>query len=168
VVPGDPRDRNTFLGPLSSRSAVEELDELVDDAVAKGAELHVADGPRPEGAYYRPSVLTGVTPAMRAFTEELFGPTAVVHRVPSPQAAVELANSSPFGLASSIFTQDHQLASTLAEQLEVGMVWINAISRSAPDLPFGGVKRSGVGRELARYGINEFSNKKLVRIPAAS
>lgn len=168
IEPGDPSDPRTFLGPLSSPAAAEELEELVADAVAKGATLHAA-ATRPErGAFYPPNVLTGVTPEMRAYHEELFGPTAVVYRVPSPQAAVALANESPFGLASSIFTKDIAEAKRLAEQLETGMVWINATSRSAPDLPFGGVKRSGVGRELAKFGINEFANKKLIRIPVSA
>lgn len=166
IQPGDPSDPSTFLGPLSSPVAAEELGEIVADAVAKGATLHGAVARPDQGAFYAPNVLTGVTPEMRAYHEELFGPTAVVYRVPSPQAAVALANESPFGLASSIFTTDIAEAKRLAEQLETGMVWINATSRTAPDLPFGGVKRSGVGRELARFGINEFANKKLVRIPA--
>jgi succinate-semialdehyde dehydrogenase/glutarate-semialdehyde dehydrogenase len=166
VVPGDPTDPDTFLGPLASPEAGDGLEELIDDAVAKGATLHVAPGARRDGSYYPPSVLTGVTPQMRAYDEELFGPAAVVYRVPSPQAAVALANESPFGLASTVFTQDPAAAAAIAEQLEVGMVWINSTSRSAPDLPFGGVKRSGVGRELARYGMDEFANKKLVRTPA--
>jgi len=166
VAPGDPTDPDTFLGPLSSAGAGDELDALVQDAVAKGATLHAAPAARRVGAYYPPNVLTGVTPGMRAYEEELFGPTAVVYRVPSPQAAVALANESPFGLASTVFTQSPELAEDIARQLEVGMVWINSTSRSAPDLPFGGVKRSGVGRELAKYGIDEFANKKLVRTPA--
>ena len=111
-------------------------------------------------------MLTGVTPLMRAYEEELFGPTAVVYRVPSPQAAVALANESPFGLSSSVFTQDPPAAAQIARELEVGMVWINSTSRSAPDLPFGGVQRSGVGREPARYGMDGFANNKLIRTPA--
>ncbi|MCJ1675503.1 NAD-dependent succinate-semialdehyde dehydrogenase [Rathayibacter sp. VKM Ac-2929] len=163
IVTGDPMDPATFLGPLSSAGAGDELDEIVQDAVSQGATLHTAPGAQRSGAFYPPSVLTEVTPQMRAFEEELFGPTAVVYRVPSPQAAVQLANASPFGLASSVFTADRDLAASLAEQLDAGMVWINATSKTAPDLPFGGVKRSGVGRELARFGIDEFANKKLVR-----
>ena len=166
IIPDDPTDPDTFLGPLASADAGKELEELVEDAVAKGATLHIAPGARREGAFYPPSVLTGVTPPMRAYEEELFGPTAVVYRVPSPQAAVALANESPFGLSSSVFTQDPLAAAQIARELEVGMVWINSTSRSAPDLPFGGVKRSGIGRELARYGMDEFANKKLIRTPA--
>ena len=164
--PGDPTSPETKLGPLSSRSGAEELEGLVQDAVSRGAEVLVG-GKRPEGAgaYYPPTVLSGVTRDMRAFNEELFGPVAVVHRVGSLDEAIELANDSPFGLASSVFTSGPENADRAAEELETGMVWINSTSKSSPDLPFGGVKRSGVGRELARYGFNEFANKKLVRNP---
>lgn len=165
---GDPADPATRLGPLSSESTVRELAAQVDDAIEKGATLltggHMVEGP---GTYYPATVLADVTPAMRAYAEELFGPAAVVHRAESVEHAVSLANDSAFGLASSIFSADEQRAMSLGDELEVGMVWINSISRSAPDLPFGGVKSSGVGRELGRYGFNEFSNKKLVRIPRA-
>ncbi|MDF2506189.1 MAG: NAD-dependent succinate-semialdehyde dehydrogenase [Microbacterium sp.] len=164
IAAGDPMDPTTFLGPLSSAAAGDELDEIVRDAVDRGATLHSAPGARRSGAFYPPSVLTEVTSDMRAFEEELFGPTAVVYRVPSPQAAVQLANASPYGLSSSVFTRNAEQAATIARQLEAGMVWINSTSKSAPDLPFGGVKRSGVGRELGRFGIDEFANKKLVRI----
>ncbi|WP_288118601.1 aldehyde dehydrogenase family protein, partial [Microbacterium sp. 69-7] len=92
-------------------------------------------------------------------------PAAVVYRVPSADSAVDLANASPFGLAGTVFSDDLDKAKKLAERLDTGMVWINSTSRSAPDLPFGGVKRSGVGRELAKFGINEFANKKLIRTP---
>jgi succinate-semialdehyde dehydrogenase/glutarate-semialdehyde dehydrogenase len=168
ITPGDPTDAKTTFGPLSSQSAVEEIDELVQDAVTKGATAVTGGaGPDGPGAYYPATVLTGVTPRMRAYSEEIFGPAAVVFHVDSPEAAIDLANDSPYGLSSSIYTADVDYAQQLADQLETGMVWINSISRSAPDLPFGGVKRSGVGRELAQYGINEFANKKLVRIPKA-
>lgn len=168
IAPGDPTDGQTTFGPLSSRASVDDIAELVQDAVSKGATAVTGGGaPNDSGAYYPATVLTGVTPDMRAYSEEIFGPAAVVYRVDSPEAAVDLANDSPFGLSSSIYTADVEAARQLAEQLETGMVWINSISRSAADLPFGGVKRSGVGRELAQYGINEFANKKLIRIPAA-
>ena len=164
--PGDPTSPGTKLGPLASTSGVEELDELVQDAVSHGAEV-LLGGERPEGpgAYYPATVLAGVTPRMRAFSEELFGPVAVVYRVGSLDEAIDLANDSPFGLSSSVFTSDPEKANRVAEELETGMVWINSTSKSAPDLPFGGVKGSGVGRELAKYGFNEFANKKLVRNP---
>jgi len=154
------------LGPMSSQSAVDDLAAQVDDAVAKGATVHTG-GRRGEGpgAFYEPTVLTDVTPQMRAYTEELFGPVAVIYRAGSVDEAVALANESPYGLAASVYTADVERARDIAGQLECGMVWINSTSKSAPDLPFGGVKRSGVGRELAQLGINEFANKKLVRIP---
>jgi succinate-semialdehyde dehydrogenase / glutarate-semialdehyde dehydrogenase len=116
-----------------------------------------------ESAFYRPTLLGGVTPQMRAYSEELFGPAGVVYRFETIDDAIELANNSPYGLSSSVFTNDDEKAQQIAESLEAGMVWINSTSRSAPDLPFGGVKRSGFGRELARFGFNEFANKKLVR-----
>ncbi|MEV6644377.1 NAD-dependent succinate-semialdehyde dehydrogenase [Amycolatopsis sp. NPDC051371] len=160
------RDRAASLGPLSSQSVVDDLAEQVDDAVAKGATLHTGGrrggGP---GAFYEPTVLTGVTPEMRAYSEELFGPVAVVYQAATAAEAIALANESPYGLGAAIYTSDIAQARALAEELECGMVWINGTSKSAPDLPFGGVKRSGVGRELAELGITEFANKKLVRIP---
>ena len=122
-------------------------------------------GDRPHGAWYSPTVLVRVTRGMRAYTEELFGPVAVVYRVGSVDEAIDLANDSPFGLASSVFTSDPLKADRVAEELETGMVWINSTSKTSPDLPFGGVKGSGVGRELARFGFEEFANKKLVRKP---
>lgn len=164
--PGDPTSPATKLGPLASMAGVDELDELVQDAISHGAEV-LLGGRRPDGpgAYYPATVLAGVTREMRAFSEELFGPVAVVHRVNSLDAAIELANDSPFGLSSSVFTTDQEKADRVSAELETGMVWVNSTSKSAPDLPFGGVKASGIGRELANYGFNEFANKKLVRNP---
>lgn len=166
--PADPGSADTKLGPLSSPAGAEELEEIVGDAVSRGAEV-LLDGGRPAegGAFYRPALLGGVGPGMRAYREELFGPVGVVHRFETIGEAVELANDSPYGLAASVFTADEQKAQQIAEALEVGMVWINSTSRSAPDLPFGGVKLSGFGRELGRFGFNEFANKKLVRDPHA-
>ncbi|MBB3082472.1 NAD-dependent succinate-semialdehyde dehydrogenase [Geodermatophilus sabuli] len=163
-TPDDPTSTDTKMGPLSSASAAGELDELVEDAVSQGAELLLGGGRTgEESAFYRPTLLGGVTSRMRAYSEELFGPAGVVYRFDSIEDAIELANDSPYGLSSSVFTSDDEKAQQIAESLETGMVWINSTSRSAPDLPFGGVKRSGFGRELARFGFNEFANKKLVR-----
>lgn len=163
---GDPNSDETKLGPMSSNEALRDLVEIVDDAKAKGAKvLSGGDATTGPGSFYPATVLSEVTPAMRAYSEELFGPAGVVYRVKDQDEAVDLANNSPFGLSSSIFTSDTIRAQAIAELLEAGMVWINSTSRSAPDLPFGGVKASGVGRELARFGFNEFANKKLVRIP---
>jgi len=163
---GDPTDPETRLGPLSSEDTRSDLATLVDEAVEKGARVLVGGAPLDgDGAYYPATVLTDVTPQMRAYYEELFGPVAVVYRARDAEDAIRLANDSPFGLASTVFSSDIAAAKEIATRLDTGMVWINSTSRSAPDLPFGGVKRSGVGRELAKFGINEFANKKLVRTP---
>ncbi|MFF1680359.1 NAD-dependent succinate-semialdehyde dehydrogenase [Streptomyces sp. NPDC058256] len=160
---GDPMSEETLLGPMASVSARAELAAQVDDAVAKGAVVHLGGKiPDGEGAYYPATVLSGVTPDMRAYYEELFGPVAVLHRVESLDEAVELANDSPYGLGSAVFARDEE-AAAVANRLEAGMVGINTTIRSAPDLPFGGVKNSGIGRELGRFGLDEFSNKKLLR-----
>jgi acyl-CoA reductase-like NAD-dependent aldehyde dehydrogenase len=162
---GDPTSEATKLGPMASLSARTDLIGQVKDAVAKGAHVHlgghVPDGP---GAFYPATVLTGVTAHMRAFREELFGPVAVVYQVDSVDEAIELANDSPYGLGSAVFTGDLDQADDVANRLDVGMVGLNTTVKSAPDLPFGGVKNSGIGRELGRFGLDEFANKKLVRI----
>ncbi|GAA1054293.1 aldehyde dehydrogenase family protein [Dietzia natronolimnaea] len=166
VAPGDPADAGTTFGPLSSSAAVEELDRFVEDAESKGAAVvRGQQGPDSTGAYYPATVLTGVTPGMRAYSEELFGPVASVFRAATAEDALAIANDSPFGLAASVYTSNPDTARDFANLLETGMVWVNSVSRSSPDLPFGGVKRSGVGRELSRAGMYEFANKKLVRIP---
>lgn len=162
---GDPLDESTKLGPMASTSGRAELAEQVDDALAKGAVLHlggvIPDGP---GAYYPATVISGVTPAMRAYSEELFGPVAVLYKVDSIDEAVALANDSRFGLGSAVFTQNPETATDVADRLEVGMVGVNSLIRSKANLPFGGVKASGIGRELGRLGLDEFANKKLLRI----
>lgn len=162
---GDPLNPETRIGPMASESGRQEIAEQVEDAVSKGAELHlggvVPDGP---GAFYPATVITGVTPDMRAHSEELFGPVAVLYKVDSVEEAVDLANDSRFGLGSAVFTRDEDLAADIAERLEVGMVGLNTLIRSQPDLPFGGVKASGIGRELGRLGLDEFANKKTIRL----
>jgi acyl-CoA reductase-like NAD-dependent aldehyde dehydrogenase len=156
---------DTRLGPMSSAQARAELAEQVDDAVSKGATVHLGGVvPEGDGAYYPATVLSGVTPEMRAFREELFGPVAILDRVNSVDEAIGMANDSPFGLGSAVFTEDEQQAAYVSDRLEVGMVGINTTIKSAPDLPFGGVKSSGIGRELGKFGLNEFANKKLIRI----
>ena len=165
-VTGDPTDPATSYGPLSSEQAAQNLMTQIEDAVSKGATVHLGghrlDGP---GAFVEPTVLSGVTPDMRAFREELFGPAAVVYKVGGPDEAVELANSSAFGLGGSVFSSDQQVAMDVADRLDVGMVWINSAELGGPELPFGGTKRSGVGRELGPLGIDEFVNKKLMHTP---
>src|SRR5580704_5379198 len=168
-VTGDPTDPSTSYGPLSSEQAARNLMAQIDDAVSKGATVHLGghriDGP---GAFVEPTVLSGVTPDMRAYREELFGPAAVVYSVADADEAVELANSSAFGLGGAVFSSDESLAADVADRLDVGMVWINTAELGGPELPFGGTKRSGVGRELGPLGIDEFVNKKLIHTPPAA
>ncbi|MFI8412283.1 NAD-dependent succinate-semialdehyde dehydrogenase [Paeniglutamicibacter gangotriensis] len=160
---GDPAHPDTFMGPLSSVAAREGLAAQVADAIDKGATV-LAGGSALEGdgSFFAPTVLADVTEDMRAYAEELFGPVAVLYKVSGDAQAVELANSSAYGLGASIQTEDMDRAHAIARQLEVGMVSINQTSGSAAELPFGGVKRSGVGRELGKYGMEEFVNRKLV------
>ncbi|RRJ87616.1 NAD-dependent succinate-semialdehyde dehydrogenase [Gulosibacter macacae] len=164
MIPGDPLDNGTRFGPLASSGAVDELIEIIDDAVAKGATLHTG-GKRIDrpGAWMEATVLTDVTPEMRAYHEEMFGPVGVIYRVDGEQAAIDLANDSPYGLGSSVTTTDPEQADRVANALETGMVVFDGPGDSEPDLPFGGVKASGIGRELARFGMEEFANKKLLR-----
>lgn len=170
LTTGDPADESTTLGPLSSAGAVDDLEEQVDDALEHGA-VAVTGGKRiaADGNYFEATLLTGVTPEARAFKEELFGPVAVVYRVADEDEAVALANDSPFGLGGTVVGADLDRAERVAERIDTGMVWINHPTGTQADLPFGGVKRSGVGRELADLGIDEFVNKKLIRtLPAGS
>ena len=150
------------LAPLSSLGAAQRLAEQIDRAVADGANL-VSQGER-NGAYFPPGVLTGVTPDSATYREELFGPVAMVFKVNSEDEAVELANDIPFGLGSYVFTTDEEQAKRVADKIDAGMVFVNVVGADGVELPFGGVKRSGFGRELGRFGIDEFVNKKLIRI----
>ena len=163
-VAGDPLDPETTLGPLSSTAAVAELIEQVDDAVAKGATL-ITGGHRigDVGAFMEPTLLANVTTDMRAFHEELFGPVAVVYRVADKDEAIALANGSEFGLSAAVFGADPAETRYVADRLESGMVYINENTDSHVDLPFGGIKKSGFGRELGKFGFDEFVNKKLIR-----
>ena len=160
---GDPFDPATAYGPLSSERAAALLMDQINDAIGKGATVHLGGHrlDRP-GAFVEATVLSGVTPEMRAFREELFGPAAVVYKVSDADEAVELANSSAYGLGGAVFSSDEALALDVADRLDVGMVWINQAEGGGPELPFGGTKRSGVGRELGPLGIDEFVNKKLI------
>lgn len=162
---GDPTEAENFVGPLSSAAARDGLAAQVKDAVDKGATVLAGGKPVDgEGAYFEPTVLAGVTEDMRAFSEELFGPVAVLYKVDGEEEAVKLANNTDYGLGASIHTQDAERADRIARQLETGMVAINEPSGTAAELPFGGVKRSGIGRELGKYGMDEFVNHKLVKI----
>ncbi len=165
IAVGDPTDPDTQFGPMSSQSAVDNLAAQVDHAVAQGATLRLG-GQRLDrpGAWFAPTLLTDITPEMDAYTEELFGPVAMVYRVADENKAVELANATPFGLGASVNTDDPDKALRVANQIESGMVYVNENGGTSAELPFGGVKRSGMGRELGKYGLDEFVNKKLIRI----
>jgi succinate-semialdehyde dehydrogenase/glutarate-semialdehyde dehydrogenase len=144
---GDPFADDTVLGPLSSEVAAERLARQVDKAVEQGATL-VAGGSR-DGAFYPATVLTDVTPEMDAYREELFGPVGVVYRAANEDEAVRIANDTPFVLGSFVFTTDEAQAERIADKIEAGMVYVNLVGADSPELPFGGVKRSGTGREMA-------------------
>jgi succinate-semialdehyde dehydrogenase/glutarate-semialdehyde dehydrogenase len=165
VTAGDPLEADTVLGPLSYQSAADTLLEQIQDAVDKGATLLTGGAKidRP-GAYVQPTLLTDVTPDMRAYSEELFGPAGVVYKVKSANDAVDLANSSVYGLSGSVWSSDLDAARAVAADLDVGMAFVNEHGTTLPGLPFGGVKRSGVGRELGPWGMDEFANKKLIRV----
>ena len=160
---GDPLDEATDVGPLATSSGRDELAGLVDDAREKGADVLVG-GQAPDGAgwFYPPTVITGVTTDMRLFLEEAFGPVATVSRVASAEEAVELANATTFGLSSAVWTNDPAEEQYFVRSLQAGGVFVNGMTASYPELPFGGVKDSGVGRELAAAGIREFCNLKTV------
>ncbi|MDP3203235.1 MAG: NAD-dependent succinate-semialdehyde dehydrogenase [Hydrogenophaga sp.] len=163
---GDPMDRKTTLAPLSSAQALKTLLGQVDEAVSHGARI-VMGGQRIEGqsgAFMQPTILTDIAEDNPAYLQEFFGPVALFFRVPDEAAAVALANDSPFGLGGSVFTQDVERGKRVARQIDTGMVFINSAAVSMPDLPFGGVKNSGYGRELSGAGIQEFVNKKLIRV----
>jgi len=159
---GDPMARGTVLGPLSSVEAATRLQGQVDRAVAQGATVVTGGGSR-DGAYYPATVLTGVTPEMDAYREEFFGPVGVVYRVADEDAAVTLANDTSFGLGSYVYSNDPEQAARVADRIEAGMVYVNIVGADSPELPFGGVKRSGTARELGLLAADEFVNKKLIR-----
>ena len=162
---GDPMDPATDVGPLANESQVKTIAEQVERSVAAGARV-VTGGRRLDGRgyYYAPTVLTGVTPDSPAYHDEVFGPVATIFRVPTLDDAIRVANDSPFGLGASAWTTDPAERARFVSELEAGMVFINAMVASDPRLPFGGVKQSGYGRELAANGLREFVNIKSVWI----
>lgn len=171
IVVGDPTDPSTKMGPLARADLREALEDQVAASIAQGATL-VTGGERLDrtGYFYAPTILSGVTPAMPAFREETFGPLAAVIRVKDAEEAISLANDSPYGLGGNIWTRDIELAKALARRVESGTVAVNGMVASHPRLPFGGVKRSGYGRELSSFGIREFTNIQTIWIaqgPAA-
>jgi succinate-semialdehyde dehydrogenase/glutarate-semialdehyde dehydrogenase len=162
VKTGDPSSTETQMGPLSSAIATERLVDQVKRAVDNGATL-VAGGGH-EGNFFESTVLTDIKPGTDAAQEEFFGPVAQVYRVSDEEAAVALANDTPYGLGSYVMTTDAAQGERVADKLDTGMVYINAVGGEGAELPFGGVKRSGFGRELGRFGADEFVNKKLIRV----
>jgi succinate-semialdehyde dehydrogenase/glutarate-semialdehyde dehydrogenase len=162
VEPGDPTKAETEIGPLSSSGATERLAEQLERALQHGAKL-VAGGEH-DGNFFKTTVLTDIAPENPARHEEFFGPVAQVYRAGDEEEAVALANDTPYGLGSYLMTTDADQAQRVAEKIEAGMVFVNLVGADGAELPFGGVKNSGFGRELGRYGIDEFVNKKLIRI----
>jgi succinate-semialdehyde dehydrogenase/glutarate-semialdehyde dehydrogenase len=162
VEASDPTSEDSALGPLSSLRAAETLDEQVKRAVENGAKL-VRGGGR-NGAFFETTVLTDVAPGNPASQEEFFGPVAQVYRAKDEDEAVRIAHDTPFGLGSYLYTTDKEQASRVADRIEAGMVFVNVVLADSAELPFGGVKRSGSGRELGRFGADEFVNKKLIRV----
>ncbi|TDQ00549.1 succinate-semialdehyde dehydrogenase/glutarate-semialdehyde dehydrogenase [Labedaea rhizosphaerae] len=161
LVVGDPRDRATDVGPLATEGTRRDLAELVDDAVARGAEV-LTGGSAPDrpGWFYQPTVLAGLTPDMRIVTEETFGPVASLYRATDREDALRIANGTDFGLSSAVWTDDAEEADWFVRHLDAGAVFVNGMTTSYPELPFGGIKNSGYGRELAAAGIREFCNLK--------
>jgi succinate-semialdehyde dehydrogenase/glutarate-semialdehyde dehydrogenase len=158
-------EKATTLGPLSTEAALVQLLRQVERAVAKGAKLAMG-GKRIDrpGSFMQPTILTNIKPDNPAFREEFFGPVALFFRVKNEDEAVALANDSDFGLGGSVFTKDVARGKRVASRIDTGMVFINHPTWTTPDLPFGGIKNSGYGRELSSLGIQEFVNKKLVRV----
>ena len=169
LVIGDPMDAATQLGPLSSEAAAVQIAAQVQRAVEGGAKILLGgervDGP---GAFMQPTILTNMLPGNPVYYEEFFGPVAVFFAVKDEQEAIDLANDSPFGLGGSVFTQDIERGKRVANQIDTGMVFINHPTWTQADLPFGGTKGSGYGRELSELGMDEFVNKKLIRVSELS
>jgi succinate-semialdehyde dehydrogenase/glutarate-semialdehyde dehydrogenase len=165
LKPGDPMDEKTTLGPLSTESALVDLVKQVECAISKGAKV-IMGGKRIDrpGSFMEPTILTNIKPENPAFREEFFGPVALFFRVKNEEEAIALANDSDFGLGGSVFTKDIARGKRVASRIDTGMMFINNISWADAELPFGGIKDSGYGRELGDMGIQEFVNKKLIRV----
>jgi succinate-semialdehyde dehydrogenase / glutarate-semialdehyde dehydrogenase len=164
-VPGDPTDPKTTLAPLCTERALTLVERQIESAVKGGATV-LLGGKRVDrpGYFLEPTILTNIKPENPVFHQEFFAPVALVFRVKNDDEAVKLANDSPYGLGGSVITKDIERGKRIARQIDTGMVFINQATWTAPDLPFGGVKNSGYGRELSDLGIGEFVNKKLIRV----
>lgn len=160
---GDPMDEDTDVGPLSTEDAAVDLAEKVQKSIDAGATVVIGGGrPDRKGAFFNPTILTDITPSMPTFDEELFGPVASIYVVKDEEAAIDLANHSSYGLGGSVYTSDVERGRRVAEKIDTGMMFINQPTNSQAELPFGGTKNSGYGRELSHLGILEFVNKKLI------
>jgi succinate-semialdehyde dehydrogenase/glutarate-semialdehyde dehydrogenase len=164
-VQGDPMDDDTMIGPVVSESALKELQKQIKESVDKGAEI-ITGGERvgDKGFYLQPTILSNVTPEVPSYHEEIFGPVASIIKVDSDEEAIKVANDTRFGLGASLYTQDIEKAKRLIPQIEAGCVFVNQLVKSDPRLPFGGIKKSGVGRELSAEGAQAFTNIKTVWI----
>lgn len=162
LVVGDPLDEKTDIGPLVNEQAAEKMEQFVADALAKGA--MVRTGGKRQGAYFLPTVLTNVTPYMNVLAEEVFGPVVPVIVAQTVDEAVTLANSTRFGLGASVWSRDLVYGEQVARKLEAGAVFVNSITKSDPRMPFGGIKESGLGRELSWWGLKEFANIKTINV----
>src|SRR6266849_10636153 len=166
--PGDPLNETTTLAPLSSDAALKLLLNQVREAVAHGARVFTGgDRLGKTGAYMQPTILTDVTSDNPAYRQEFFGPVALFFTAKDENEAIAIANDSPYGLGGSVYTSNIEHGKQVASRIETGMVFINYPSMSAPNLPFGGIKRSGYGKELSYLGIEEFVNKKLIWVSPA-
>jgi succinate-semialdehyde dehydrogenase / glutarate-semialdehyde dehydrogenase len=166
---GDPLDESVTLGPLSSDSALQLILRQIQEATSHGAQIALGGKRAGEvGAFLEPTILTNVKPENPAYRQEFFGPVALIFPAKNEEEAIAIANDSPFGLGGSIYTSDIERGKRVASRIETGMVFINYPDVSAPDLPFGGIKRSGYGKELSNLGIEEFVNKKLILVPNAA
>ncbi|MDE1851027.1 MAG: aldehyde dehydrogenase family protein, partial [Candidatus Micrarchaeota archaeon] len=166
---GNPLDANVDIGPLANMQQVATLEEQVEDGVARGAKI-ILGGKRIDGkgAFYEPTVITNVKKNMRMMKEEIFGPVAPIIIAKNEKDAIRIANDSDLGLGASIWTSDEERGLVVARQIEAGMVFINGIVKSDARMPFGGIKRSGVGRELSKYGLREFANIKTINLYSSS
>jgi succinate-semialdehyde dehydrogenase/glutarate-semialdehyde dehydrogenase len=162
---GDPLDESTGVAPLCSAKAAKDLEDQINRSVAAGAQIVIGGKrPDPEGAFIEPTILMNVKRGMPAYDEELFGPVASVIVVPDEATAIEIANDTRYGLGGSVYTRDVERGRRVAEQIESGMVFINYPVYTFEDIPFGGTKKSGYGRETGALGIQEFLNKKVIRV----
>ena len=165
LIIDDPMDMKTDVGPLVNKDSLMQIEAQVKDAVSKGAKI-LAGGKRLErkGYFYKPTVLSNIKSGMKVVTEEVFGPVAPIIIVKDEEEAIKVANDSEYGLGASIWTSNESKGLEIAKKIEAGDVFINSIVKSDPRMPFGGVKKSGIGRELSKYGLREFVNIKGINV----